>query len=353
MSIQYIVIHIVKRKENGAPLFVKLRDEVNPLAGLSGELADQLLGLFDEANLNKGEFGLDGDNTVEPLFEQKLKKCYDDTLEINDFIGFTKDLATTYKTILDHNAAIKGGYLVYYQYERNHDKWLGIAVVPRRDGFDITDENADVIESNLLDLSKLHLGAAINLSKWQKGVNTRYISFKTGQAKEIRDYFEGYIGCQRDKKAIQIETRKLREAVRQQSKNIGLDDIQAQENVDIAHNHIQQQLKDNKPVLLSVIANAVFPENPKDFITEATHNFELAEELTIDVSELKRYKKLAGSTKNINVSFDRKMLGESVIFEPSNDKDGNDRLIISEIPIVLKRAILEELELRETEDKER
>jgi nucleoid-associated protein len=355
MSIQYIAIHIVKREENGDPLFVKLRDTVNPLAGLSGDLADQLLSLFDEANLNKGEFGVDGDNTVEPLFEQKLKNYYTEALEIADFIGFTRALATNYRTILDYNAAIKGGYLVYYQYEKNGDKWLGVAVIPRKDGYDITDANAEVIESNLLELSKLHLGAAINLSKWKLDINTRYISFKTGQAKEIRDYFENYIGCQRDKKAIKIETRKLREAVRQQAKNIGLDDLEAQERVDIAHSHIQQRLKDNKLVLLSVIANAVFPEDPKGFITKATNDFELGEELTIDVSELKRYKKLAGSTKNINVSFDRKMLGESVIYEPANpdDEDSKDLLRISEIPLSLKRAIVEELEIRAEEECER
>jgi nucleoid-associated protein len=352
MAIQHIAIHIIKREANGDPLFVKLRDAVNPLAGLSGELADQLLSLFDEANLNKGEFGVDGDNTVVPVFEQKLNNYYTDELEIANFIGLTKELATNYKTILDFNAAIKGGYLVYYQYEKSGDKWFGTAVIPRKDGFDITDANADVIESNLLELSKLHLGAAINLSKWKLGIDSRYISFRTGQAKDIRDYFENYIGCQRDKNAIKIETRKLRDAVRQQAKSIGLDDVQAQERVDIAYSHIKQQIKDNRPVLLSVIANAVFPENPQDFVTKATNDFDLGEELTIDSSELKRFNKLAGNTKNINVSFDRKMLGDSIIYEPADphDEDSKDVLHISAIPVSLKHAIIEELTIRASEE---
>jgi nucleoid-associated protein len=352
MAIQHIAIHIVKRSENGDDLFVKIRDIVNPLSGLSGELADQLLNLFDEANLNKGEFGVKGDNTVKPLFEQKLEAYYTDDLEVANFIGLTKELAASYETILDNNAAIKGGYLVYYQYEKVGDKWLGIAIVPRKDGFDITDTDADVIESNLLELSKLHLGAAINLSKWKLDIDCRYIAFKTGQAKEVRDYFEDYIGCQRDKQAIKIETRKLRDAVRQQAKDIGLDDTQAQERVDMAHSHIQQRIKDKNPVLLSVIANAVFPENPQAFVAKATDVFDLGEELTIDNSELKRYKKLAGNTKSINVSFDRKMLGDSVIYEPAdpNDEHSGDVLHISAIPVSLKLAILEELAIRANEE---
>lgn len=354
MAIQHIVIHIIKRNENGDDLFIKLRDVVNPLAGLSVDLADQLLNLFDEASLHKGEFGVDGDNTVQPLFEQKLNSYYTEGLEVANFIGLTKELATNYQNILENNIAIKGGYLVYYQYEKNDDKWLGVAIVPRKGGFDITDNDADVIESNLLELSKLHLGAAINLSKWKLGIDSRYIGFKTGQAKEVREYFENYIGCQRDKQAIKVETRKLRDAVRQQAKSIGLNDIQAQERVDVAHAHIQQRIKDKQPVLLSIVANAVFPENPQAFITKATNEFDLGEELTIDNSELKRYKKLAGNTKNINVSFDRKMLGESVIFEPAdpNDENGEDVLHISAVPVTLKQAILEELAIRAREENE-
>jgi nucleoid-associated protein len=344
MSIQHIAIHIVKRDENGELLFIKLRDRVNPLAGLSHDLADQLLNLFDEANLNKGEFGVDGDNTVRPVFEQKLENYYTGDLEIADFIGLTRELANNYITILNENAAIKGGYLVYYQYEKNNNKWLGIAIIPRRGGFDITDAEADVIESNLLELNKLHLGATVNLSKWKLGIDTRY----------IRDYFESYIGCQRDKQAIKIETRKLRDAVRHQAKDIGLDDIETQERVDAAHAHILQRIKYSNPVLLSVLANAVFPESPQEFLTKAKNDFDLGEELTIDNGELKRYKKLAGNTKHINISFDRKMLGQSVTFEPAdpNDEESTDVLHISTIPAPLKQAILEELAIRASEEAE-
>lgn len=354
MAIQQIAIHIIKRDENGDDLFIKIRDAVNPLSGLSVELADQLLNLFGEANLNKGEFGVKGDNTVKPVFEQKLENYYTSELEIQNFIGLTQELAEMYKSILLDNNAIKGGYLVYYQYEKSDDLWLGVAVVPRRDGFDITDSEADVISSNLLELSKLHLGAAINLSKWKLGIDSRYIAFRTGQAKEIRDYFEQYIGCQRDKYAVKIETRNLRDAIRQQAKSIGLDDIEAQERVDIAHAHIQKRLKDKKPVLLSVVSNAVFPEDPQSFINNANDNFDLGEELTIDNSELKRYKKLSGNTKHINVSFDRKMLGEDVIYEPANpdDESSKDVLHISAIPVSLKQAILEELSIRKNEEHE-
>jgi len=352
MAIKYIAIHIIKRDKNGDNLFVKLRNVVNPIEGLSGKLADQLLNLFNEANLNKGEFGVDGDNNVKPLFEQKLESYYTNELEVNDFIGLTIELANNYKAILEKNAAVKGGYLVYYHYEKLDDKWLGVAIVPRREEFDITDKDADVIVSSLLELNKLHLGAAINLSKWKLGFDSRYISFKTGQAKEVRDYFEIYIGCQRDKEAVKIETRKLRDAIRQQATINGLNDVEIQEKVDIAHTHIQQQIKGGKSVQLSIIANAVFPEDPQAFITIATDDFDLGEDLTIHNGELNRYKKLAGNTKSINVSFDRKMLGSDVIFEAANpnDNDSKDILIISAIPITLKQAILEELKMRDADE---
>mgnify|MGYP001964060878 CR=1 FL=1 len=352
VAIQHIAIHIVKRDKKSDPLFVKLRDEENPISGLSGKLGDLLLNLFSEANLHKGEFGVNGDNSVSPYLEQKLGDYYDDSLEITDFIGMTRQLAENYRLILDGNVAIKGGYLVYYQYTKGDDIWFAIAIVPRRDGYDITDDDADVVESNLLEMNKLHLGAAINLSNWKLGLDSRYISFKTGQAKELRDYFENYIGCQRDKQAIKIETRRLRDAVRQHAKDLGLDDVAAQEKLDTAHAYIQQKLtKDKEPVLLSSVANAVFPDNPQEFVVHATDNFDLGEELTIDNSELKRYKKLSGNTRHINLSFDRILLGDSVVFEPADpdDEGSSDTLHISAIPANLKKAILEELAIRASE----
>ncbi len=354
MAIKYVAIHIIKRMESSEDLFVKLRDTVNPLSGLSRNLADQLLNLFGEANLQKGEFGVNGDNTVQPILEQQLNRFYSDNLDITDFIGLTRALATNYQSIISGNNAIKGGYLVCYQYTKNDNEWLGIAVVPRTDGFDITDNDAEVVLSNLLELNKLHLGAAINLSKWKLGIDSRYISFKTGQAKQIRDYFETFIGCQRDKQAIKIETRNLREAVRKEAKRIGLNDIQVQERVDQTHALIQRKIKEKSPVLLSTIANAIFPDDPQSFITKASDDFDLGEELTIDNGELKRFVKLSGTSKNINLSFDRKMLGDSVLFEPANpsDEDSKDEIRITAIPESLKQAILEELAFRAAEETE-
>lgn len=352
MAIKEVIIHVVKRDKNGEEITTNLRNSVNTIEGLTTKLTDDLLDLFSSATLNFGEFGLNGDNTVEPALEQKLNNYFNDEFRCSNFVEFTKELSNSYKQTITNVSNAKGGYLVFYQYEYRRCDWLAIAVLQRNSGVDVSDANNDVIPSNILDLNKLHLGAAINLTLWKTGLNSRYIKFKTGLAKEVREYFEDFIGCQRDKEAAKIETRNLRNAIRQHANDLGLNSEEVQEKLDTTMNTIKATRK-GEPILLSTIANAVFPSSPQDFITKAKDNFSVSEELIIDNTELGRFNRLTGRTTKISVSFDRKMLGDGVRFEAANqDVDGDeaqDKLVITSIPITLKRAILEELQFREND----
>ena len=77
MSINYVIIHEVKRIEDGGEVTENLRATVNNPNGLAGDLTDSLISLFSHSTLNIGEFAVDGDNAAEPPFEQTLKNHYD------------------------------------------------------------------------------------------------------------------------------------------------------------------------------------------------------------------------------------------------------------------------------------
>jgi len=341
MAIKNVIIHQVRRDKDGERLTKSLRDEENPLEKFTAKLTDELLDLFSSANLNIGEFGVDGDTGIEPAFEQKLKCYYNNELKCTDFVGLTKELANKYEAVIvgKQLQSVKGGYLVFYQYKQANDDWLGIAILNRSEGVDVSAQ-LDVISSNVLDLKKLHLGASINLSKWKNGLSTRYIRFKAGLAAEVRDYFEEFIGCQRDKLAAQRETASLKQAILSHAKDFKeLDDEQATLKLNSAHEYIKELQNEGKAIILSHIANRVFPESVDEFLLSARNKHDLPEDLAIHPKTLRSYAKISGRGNGMSISFDRDKFGNTVKYE-------NGILSFHEIPDVLKHELENEINIR-------
>ncbi len=102
MAIKHVIIHEIQRYKDGALPQKTLRDKENSTAGMTSQLTDGLMELFANANLSIGEFGVNGDNSVEPVFEQKLKLFYpsNDTSSCSNFVGLSQSLAEYYEQII-------------------------------------------------------------------------------------------------------------------------------------------------------------------------------------------------------------------------------------------------------------
>ncbi len=209
MAIKNVILHEVTRKNDGDPVVTNLRDEENLIEGLGSKLTEQLIELFSQSTLNIGEFGVDGDSTLEPAFEQQLKRLQN---KEKTFVETTKDMAERFADIIREPKlqSVKGGILAFYMYEYRENTLLAITVLNRIDGINAS-KDLDLSSATIIDLNRLHLGASINLTDWDEGLSTRYIKFKTGRSVEMRDYFESFIGCQRDKQAATRETSALKQ----------------------------------------------------------------------------------------------------------------------------------------------
>lgn len=333
MAIKNVILHEVTRKNDGDPVVTNLRDEENSIEGLGSKLTEQLIELFSQSTLNIGEFGVDGDSTLEPAFEQQLKRLQN---KEKTFVETTKDMAERFADIIREPKlqSVKGGILAFYMYEYRENTLLAITVLNRIDGINAS-KNLDLSSATIIDLNRLHLGASINLTDWDEGLSTRYIKFKTGRSVEMRDYFESFIGCQRDKEAATRETSALKTAIKTYSSELGLGSDETQSKLDSAHSFIQEQQKAGKEVLLTHVANAVFPDSTDDFLAIARNDeHQLSEQIAISSAELKRYVRLSGRGKGVSISFDNELLGKTVTFE-------NEQLIFTDIPETLKQSIID------------
>lgn len=333
MAIKNVILHEVTRDKDGEPVVTNLRDEENSTEGLGSKLTEQLIELFSQSTLNIGEFGVDGDPTLEPAFEQQLKRLHN---KEKTFVETTKDMAERFADIISEPKlqSVKGGILAFYMYEYRENTLLAITVLNRIDGINAS-KDLDLSSATIIDLNRLHLGASINLTDWDEGLSSRYIKFKTGRSVEMRDYFESFIGCQRDKQAATRETSALKTAIKTYSSDLGLDSDETQSKLDSAHSFIQEQQKAGKEVLLTHVANAVFPDSTDDFLAVARNDeHQLSEQIAISSAELKRYVRLSGRGKGVSISFDNELLGKTVTFE-------DEQLIFTDIPETLKQSIID------------
>ncbi|MGP2454745.1 nucleoid-associated protein [Acinetobacter baumannii] len=337
MGIQKIIIHEVRRIKDGSPLITNYKDQENDLSTLEEELRQNLLELFTKSNLNYGEFALDGNPDLEPAFEQTLKKYFTPTNECSDFVEMTIELSKNYASIIGENklSSVKGGFLVFYLYEVKGKICFAIAIVNKTKGADVTSD-LEFVASHLLDLSMLHLGASVNISDWHSGFSHRYVKFKAGRATDIRDYFEAFVGCQLDKKAAQTETRELRKAIQEFSKNtLNLDQDTIDKNLRDVHSFITEKQKNEETILLSSIAKHIFPDKDEEFLTYASNERKISEFIQIDKVALKTFKKISFKSSKFSLSFERELLGSQFKFE-------NGVLTIRDLPEKLRVELEEE-----------
>lgn len=339
-KINHLILHEVSREKDGEVFKKTLRETENSLTGVTSDFADSLGNLFTKSNLNIGEFAVGGNTAVKPPFEQFLEDHYTD-VELNcaNFVELTKEMANMFPVLVETEGKqnVKGGLFVFYEYELQGKTWLAIAILERSDGYNAKDNNLDLEPSKVIDLRKLYLGATVNLTDWATGSSNRYIRFKAGLAKGSRDYFENFIGCQRDKSIPKKETRSLKSSISTfSSEKLSLDADKQQEKLDLAHAYIKSRQDEGADIKLSSLAKHVFPDNNEDFVTYTTQNYDLGETISIDNSTLRSFKRISGKNKDVSISFSRDLLKKKVHYN-------SGKLTFDIIPDTLKQAIEQEL----------
>ncbi|WP_335956721.1 nucleoid-associated protein [Acinetobacter bereziniae] len=325
MSIQHIITHEIRRvkklnddqaisnDDNSVDNIVsKIKEKENDISKLEPELKVELIQLFTRASLYVGEFAVNDDPNVEPAFEQKLKNFYVNNSVCSDFTQLTIELAKHFEEILKNDKRINGGYLVFFEYTVSDQVKLAIAVINKTKGTDI-DPDLNFVAREILDIDKLHLGATISINDWLEGLSLRYIRFKKGNADEVRDYFEKFIGCRVDKNAPKEETRGLKTAIETFVKEeLRLDQSQTDVKLAETHQFITEKLKNNEDVLLEHIAKRVFPDKSDDFFNHASEKHNLSNHIKISKGVLRDFKKISSSNKDLTLSVARHLIGKQI-----------------------------------------
>ncbi|MCL1121188.1 nucleoid-associated protein [Shewanella seohaensis] len=319
MGINKFIVHQVVRDDKTNLIRLNRREEVNNIEGLTADVTDKLVKLFNDSSLSSGCFTNDNNDDPDALLPRFAELLKDDFVnnEFTDFVGLTRTLAKLFADEhLEKAKNAAGGYLVFYHAERGESHFLSVVLLRMAVGMTLS-KDLEFNENERLDLEHLHLAARINITDWLAGLHSRYLAFKVGRtASEMRDYFSDFIGCKEFTEERE-DTRLFIDAVNQCCVTLGYDETKTSQIRELAYTAALEKKKLGQPVCLEHMNAHLFPEHPQKLVQIAQDDpYNLNDQFSVDTRELRGFVRFKGVTKQLSISFDQALLGNVIVFEP-------------------------------------
>ncbi|MFC3120094.1 nucleoid-associated protein YejK [Agaribacter flavus] len=329
-NVEQFVVHRILLSDDGKLHFLP-RGSVFDITDHISHLAGQLHTTFN-AKPGKGVGGFVEDT---PEFRALL----DDRIQQNiDFHEFSLQAGTRLLESIVNEGMVETGYVIFSQYEYLATRYLLIAMLDTKEHVEVN-QHLEISQSQHLDLSKMQIAIRIDLTDYdvQPELN-RYISFLKGRmGRKVSDFFMQFVGCE-ELVDIKQQNKRLVQQV---------DEFLAVEQIDPSEKHqhrealaqyYKQKVDLGEDIQIAEL-NDVLPKKQESDSGFASYNAQQQEPLEAsfqaDRSMLSAMKKFSGAGGGVNISFDRKLLGERVHFDLQND-----RITIQGIPPNLKDQLL-------------
>ncbi|CAH9055180.1 Nucleoid-associated protein YejK [Pseudoalteromonas holothuriae] len=253
----------------------------------------------------------------------------------NNELGFwhmTQQATEVLKEELNKYAFSETGYLVFCHYQYIATDYILIALINIKEHYSITSE-LDLSASRHLDISRMQLAARIDLTGWDvQADDARYISFIKGRAgRKVADFFLDFLGCEEGidpKQQSQVMLSAVEGYLSEQQFDKQEKDDLRKEVFDYCNDCVASGEDANVEALsdtLSKSSDAPFETFYKE------QGYELEESFPVDKKTVSTMVKFSGLGGGVSVGFERKHLGERVMYDAQSDT-----LTIKGIPPNLK-----------------
>ncbi|CAH1533107.1 nucleoid-associated protein YejK [Vibrio harveyi] len=237
------------------------------------------------------------------------------------FLEFSTQSAHALKEELSKYPFADEGFLVITEYRSLATEYLFIALLPNNNSLKVTDD-LSVSATDYLDLAKADIAARIDLSTYETDKESnRYLSFIKGRVgRKVSDFFLDFLEAE-----IGLDTKVQNQMLMQAVEDFCTDGRLGKEE---ATNYKQQvadycsgQIKAGDEIQVIALSE----ELPKldsgssfqEFIEG--NGYELEKSFPADRTAVRKLTKYVGAGGGLNISFDSKLLGERVFYDPETD----------------------------------
>ncbi|WP_416308303.1 nucleoid-associated protein YejK [Neptunicella sp. SCSIO 80796] len=246
-------------------------------------------------------------------------------------------LATTEmlkKTLLEFGK-IETGFLLFCQYQFLATDYIFIGLLNTKQHVEI-DRSLELNYSDHLDLAKMQLATRIDLT--ERRINpdaNRYVSFIKGMAgRKVSDFFLAFLGCE-ELVDVKQQNKQLVNVVDEYFQSEQLAPEEKHQGRQQMVSYYKEKIDQGEDIKISELAEQL-PKGNSSFVDFARGGEQSIEEtFQADPAIIKSLNKFSGAGGGLTISFERKLLGERVQYDPHSDT-----LLIKGVPPNLKDQLL-------------
>lgn len=299
-----------------------------PGKGVGGFVAPDSLPIGDE---NDKSAPLTADHA------EGFKTLMENMLDNEDkFVEFSIDSTQLLKRSLTETGTVETGFVVFSHYEFLATRYLMIALINTRQHVEIN-QQLELNTADHLDLAKMQLAVRIDLTQYATTQEqNRYISFIKGRmGRKVSDFFMRFVGCE-ELVDIKQQNKQLVQHVDDFLASEQLDASEKQATREVVADYYKEKLETGDDIAIQELAEKLPLASTQDFYQfNQQAEQPLEDNFQADRGMLKSLAKFSGQGGGVTLSFDRKLYGERVTYDPVSDT-----LAIKGIPPNLKDQLL-------------
>ncbi|MBU2976943.1 nucleoid-associated protein YejK [Alteromonas sp. C1M14] len=279
------------------------------------------------------------DDTSSPTFEHLLSafsqvKANNEGDPNDAFHDFSMHAAQKLIKALTDTGTAEAGFLVFCQYEFLATQYLMITLLNTQSHVEVN-QALELTAKEHLDLAKMQLAVRIDLTQLDiQPEQKRYISFIKGRmGRKVSDFFMDFIGCE-ELVDVKQQNKQLITSVDAYLASENLDREEQEQHREEVKSYFKEKIDSGESLSVHELSD-VLPTDETNNQTFAayTQTLEspLEETFQPDPAALRQLAKFSGQGGGVSLSFERKLLGERVVYDPTTDT-----LTIKGIPPNLK-----------------
>lgn len=279
------------------------RDGLLPVDATLTNVCAQTIAFISKNGNNTGTFG---DSEDIHRFPIRLKEYRDGT---HSFEAFSKISLAIIAEHMANASAANGGYAFYLHYKQGNEEHLLVVMLKLKEGAGISDALA-LLPTLIIDTSKLHEAARVNLTRWESGMQP-YLTFVKGRgADKVTEYFRTALACT-GYTSSQHHTEQVIAAAKDYIHSLpGLSKDERNEKWGAVRTSLHTAFSSNaEEIVLDAIAVAIEPTDPdafKDFIAseDSAGKYSFNHTFKPHSDTFRQLKRIRGKVGTISVSFD-------------------------------------------------
>lgn len=312
MSFTDFIAHQLDRPDPAGPVRAQYREAPLTLDDPACQLLNELKQTFATRTSKRyGRFDSEqGDNPLPGLLRNLQKQQL-------PFATFSRRLAEQFVLLLEQAEVAFSGHLLFWREHTADADWLYLLHLQHQSGL-IINRQLEIAATEYADLTHAGFAARLNVSHWENSLSEKYLTVSRNRGDRfVQDIFLRWTGFA-DTVNVSADTSEFLNIVEAFARDLPDEESRACRHRVV--DYCLEQDRSGEPVRyrdLSSHLDESEPQRFEQFVQQ--HQASPREELIPDRSQLRKYVRFSGRSKDISVQFAAELLGREIEFDPVNE----------------------------------